>query len=310
MALSRSSLWRDCHAAKDSQVTWQPLMRSGKQPVWRAELTIEGKHQFDVVIKCIGDQSQGGFATAINNQRLAEKQGLAPEVVECEENASIVISNYTGGGTVKSEQCADINILAPILAALKQLHGLKTDFKYRHHYLKSVQDRQEQALSSMKPNTREKLEPVRRDAEASIAALQRHPVRLCPCHSDMVTHNILLTKDLGVRFIDWDVSGMGDPHEELATLLWSASLDAAKIEAATQLYFASPAPIAKARVQLFLMLIPYDWIMRYQIKAQNARHDTGDLTKLAARQRKHLVEASQQARSPVFVEALQYLSKF
>jgi aminoglycoside phosphotransferase (APT) family kinase protein len=59
-----------------------------------------------------------------------------------------------------------------------------------------------------------------RDELVSLEALMRAPTRLQACHRDLFADNVLSTADDALCVIDWENSGLADPSQELALVLF------------------------------------------------------------------------------------------
>lgn len=302
--LVESQLWTAEDDGKVDHVHWQPLMRHSKNQVWRATYKADQVRGFDIVIKLNRGQGSSGVNEGIFNQRLAAHHGLAPVVLEADAANGHVMCPFLPGGTLKPVQLENPDLLGRTVRALRRLHDIDGNFQHRHHYLANLQQREGKALRLMGDRTIGRLSSLQTAAAAAIHCLKATPVPARPCHSDMVTHNIALADDGQVIFVDWEVSGMGDPHEELANFIWSASLSQSNTAVAMAHYFDEPDEIAQARVILYLMLIPYDWVMRHQIAAQEPNISKSDIDTLTKRQHKRLNEANHFSRSTAFAEAM------
>lgn len=302
--LAESQLWAAQEKRKIDQIRWLPLMRHSNNQVWRATCKTDQAPGFDVVIKLYQGQTSSSVHQGIFNQRLAGHHGLAPAVLEADPVRGSVICSFLPGGTLKPSQLENPDILERTVKALRRLHDIDGSFQHQHHYLPVLRKREEKALSLMGDRTINRISDLQNIAAAASRCLEATAVPSRPCHSDMVTHNIVLTGKGRVMFVDWDVSGMGDPHEELANLLWSASLSPSRLAPAMASYFSASDAHAQARVLLYLMLIPYDWVMRYQIAAQEPAAAQDHIKALAKRQRRRLREAVEFSRSVLFTEAM------
>ena len=61
-------------------------------------------------------------------------------------------------------------------------------------------------------------------ANLQLADLHEQPSRECLCHNDLVASNILEGSD-GLKLIDWEYAGMGDPWFDLALVIEHHQLD-------------------------------------------------------------------------------------
>ncbi len=306
-AFLQSKLWATQKKTSVHTLRWLPLTQRGNNQIWRVICSPTEHTKLDWVIKIVRGQNSKSFRETIHNQQLAIQNGLAPDILEFDASKGVLICPFVQGETLQPKQLEDPETLRRALKALHTLHHLDGEFHHKHSYLNSVTQRQKKALTFMGPQTLARLSKLKAIAEATIQMLKTHVVPACPCHSDMVTHNAILTPNDHIVFIDWEVSGMGDPHEEVANFLWSASLSVEELDRAITQYLGAKDEIARARIILYLMLIPYDWVMRHQIKAQSAKMPQSKLAGLQKRQRKRLKEAVQFANTDMFKRAVNFL---
>jgi thiamine kinase-like enzyme len=61
-------------------------------------------------------------------------------------------------------------------------------------------------------------------ANLLLAELRFEPARECLCHNDLVAGNIIETSD-GLKLIDWEYAGLGDPWFDIALVIEHHQLD-------------------------------------------------------------------------------------
>jgi thiamine kinase-like enzyme len=77
-------------------------------------------------------------------------------------------------------------------------------------------------------------------ANLLLADLRYTPYRECLCHNDLVAGNILEGSD-GLKFIDWEYAGLGDPWFDLALVIEHHGLDDALADGFVENYLRRPA---------------------------------------------------------------------
>ena len=295
---------------------WHSLVRNGTNDVWRAIMSTGEK----IVIKRPSRMpSRSALQEEIHNSRLAASYGLAPEVLFFCPDTGVNVTRYVIGHTLKPKDPQNTDILSAVIDQMKCLHRTEKAFRHTHDYFTRVRDRIQKADALKKAIFPEKSAVLAEKAGfkspveildimfAVIDRLARTRPTFVPCHSDLVTHNIARTDDGDIRFMDWEVSGMGDPHEDLATFLWSASLTRGHITAALDQYFGASDTAGHHRVQLYLALIPFDWVLRHEIRINAYKRRKKDYSEKLRRQQLRYKEVFRQLSSADFTAALHRL---
>jgi thiamine kinase-like enzyme len=87
-----------------------------------------------------------------------------------------------------------------------------------------------------------------------IAALERCPKRLAPCHNDLIAANFLQGKDR-LYLLDWEYAGMGDPFVDLGNCAVNFCMDEAGCLTLMESYLGrEPSPAEMARLHLLRVL--------------------------------------------------------
>lgn len=307
-SLAKTNWAEELQLGACADLRWQSLERSGKNQVWRVTLLANNASAIDVVVRVLNNHvTADAMREEIVNHRHAAQLGLAPKVIEACHGLGLVISDFVDGQQLHAKDMDDPIIAHSVVMALKTLHSAPVEFEFRHRYLHHVRRRAAKVVAGGGIEKIPGFQPMTLKAEQVIKLLEANPVPLCPCHSDIVTHNIMRTSKRQIQFVDWEVSGMGDPHEELANLIWSASLNALQTKRCIDSYFGKVGRLGMVRVALFLMLIPYDWVLRKEIKIALLKKDDCEIGELRQMQTKRLKEAEVMQNSVEFKSALQYL---
>ncbi|GHF15005.1 hypothetical protein GCM10017044_06440 [Kordiimonas sediminis] len=294
--------------------TWAPLGREESNFIWKAQNT-SGQ---DIVIRVPKKpRSRNATASETYNQRLAAAHDLGPHVLFSDSETGILVSDFLDGKTITPGDCAVPSIRRDILLAAKKLHKLPHTFQHTHSYLTGLRKRAQTYLDSTAPSLSLQVDqhtaytyPL---VEARIIQLTKlleinRPAN-CPCHSDLVTHNIQQRKDGTIQFIDWELSGMGDPHEEVANFLWSATLSTSDLREALDVYFAPDDFFGRARTVLFLGIIPFDWVLRHGLKSLEPDLSLKARQSARKRQKRRFREVCDMLSLQSFARAQTYLEK-
>jgi thiamine kinase-like enzyme len=87
-----------------------------------------------------------------------------------------------------------------------------------------------------------------------IAALERCPKRLAPCHNDLIAANFLQGKDR-LYLLDWEYAGMGDPFVDLGNCAVNFCMDEAGCLTLMESYLGrEPSQVEMAQLHLLRVL--------------------------------------------------------
>jgi thiamine kinase-like enzyme len=146
---------------------------------------------------------------------LAEKIGLGAAVLHCDPRSGALVTRYLESRPLRVEGAAADDTIDRLASALRLLHGqdlrlpLVNVAERIRHYARDVQ----MLRPRQWPKARELL-------GATQHVLERYRFTRWDdalCHNDLVAQNILEVKG-GLRIIDWEYAGRGDPFFDLATL--------------------------------------------------------------------------------------------
>lgn len=252
--------------------SFERLTRGGGANVWRFTCARADGKARPLLARAYGANArQSDFDEEVHNQGLAAGIALAPEVVVANRDAKIFVTLFQAGRQLRGSDLGDKVIAHKLALALRSLHQSDVDFLHDHDFLRRMKRRELRVLEEDTPSG--VLELSGRMAPV-LDRLERSAGPQVPSHSDAVVHNALLTPQGHVKFVDWERSGMGDPHEEIATLIWSAGLHEPHVQACLNAYFTSEEKIGRARTILHLASVPYDFCLRMAEKAQKATSDS------------------------------------
>ena len=142
---------------------------------------------------------------------VAAELGIGPEVVAFVEPACFV-ARYIDGRPIPPERMRAPDAIAQAAAVLHRLHN-GPPIPGRFDSFRVVESYGETGLAhgiAEPPRFRW----AKRLADEIEAA--RGSPRLAPCHNDLLNSN-LIDDGAGIRIVDWEYAGMGDPFFDLAT---------------------------------------------------------------------------------------------
>jgi thiamine kinase len=174
----------------------------------------------DALVVRISNTSEGSLqihraSEALILQAMA-LAGIGPEVLLCDPSRHLLVTRYMGATWTEAEAVRSDNIVR-IAALLRRLHaltpppGLHTvDFKaVVEGYLVTLDEHDKRPTAG----------GAALWARASeVAQMLQQDSRPCLFHNDVHALNIVNAAEQGLRLIDWEYAGLGEPLFDLASL--------------------------------------------------------------------------------------------
>jgi thiamine kinase-like enzyme len=239
--------------------------------VWRIR-----QGQQDIVIRLPKGEPHGEnyYRAEIYNQTCAHQLGLAPKALAEDVRSGLLVSEFVGERCVKRSDFECNQFRRELVRALRRLHDSGHWFLYQHDFLKSVAKKTAKYLQTdfgSFPSTFYKMSLI---AERVRIFLLAQPLVLCPIHADLALKNMMLT-EAGLRFIDWEVSGMGDRFEEVAFVLFNSDMSPEQAVKFLDLYLSETSCDEPPQVQaanktktiLYWLLHIYSWVVEHDLRA-------------------------------------------
>ncbi len=141
---------------------------------------------------------------------VASELGIGPEVIAFLEPACFV-ARYIDGRPIPPERLREPDGLARAAAVLRRLHG-GPPMPSRFDAFRVVESYRETAHAHgvSEPSPYRWAKGLADEIEAA-----RGVVEPVPCHNDLLNAN-LIDDGAGIRIVDWEYAGMGDPFFDLA----------------------------------------------------------------------------------------------
>ena len=164
----------------------------------------------------------------IDVTKLFSDLGLGAKLVAIDDKNSLYIREYLPGRTLKYKDLQDDKVLENLAKAVQKLHKYKCTEQIKP--ARKLLDRAEkhfQRISRKKiaaPSGFEKSYKKFRDLVKSLKVSDGF------CHNDLNPHNIILTPDMGIYFIDFGNSGPSNTYEELGYLTLLNGISGKKLE--------------------------------------------------------------------------------
>jgi thiamine kinase-like enzyme len=184
---------------------------------------------------------------------LAAGVGVAPEVLAHLEDPVVLVTAFVEGPTMGSPELRRPRALEEVAAALRKIHGCGARIGARFDAFRLVEDYAAAARErgGTVPPAYEVAREAARRIEAAPALADGDPVL---CHDDLLPANFIDTPD-GIRIVDWEYAGMGNPWFDLGNFAVNNELGPAEEEAFLTAYLgAAPAPADLAALRLMRLM--------------------------------------------------------
>lgn len=217
-----------------------------------------------------GTESYIDRAVEVHNARAAERAGVAPAVLWADAATGAMVTRAIPGIETMTPANFRTRPGAPARAGviLARLHRSGENFRFRFELFAMIEDYLK-ILSTCDVALPEGYHAVVAAAGPVGKALNLHPVPLAPCHCDPLSENFL---DDGERMwvVDWEYSGMNDPHWDLGDLSVEAGMDAAQEGELLQGYFGrAPTAAETGRVVIYKAMCDLLWTLWGLIQLAN-----------------------------------------
>jgi len=240
-------------------VTFKRFDGGHHNDIYRVRL---GRKDYSVRISKKPNKRAGYFAEEFHNLKIASAAGIAPAVLFADENTGTLIYKYIDGQAVSRDDLADQNFCGTVTRAIKSIHELKEPFLYKHSFLNSIRRRELKYFGPSLDKCPQHIKKLAIAAGRAMELIEANPVAWAPCHADLILDNMLRVKRR-VVIIDWELSGMSDPHEDLANFIVFGLMTKKSIDMILMQYFHSLTDIGAARTLLYVVIILYYWILRH-----------------------------------------------
>jgi thiamine kinase-like enzyme len=200
-------------------------------------------------------------AAEARNAGLAASIGIAPELLYLDPQSGLMLTRFIADGAPL--QAGDLRRpeqLRSAVGLLKRLHGSGLAFAGRMDLFPKLDEYIALAAPRGWPPGLD-LTPIRQQAEAARAALERAAIAFVPSHVDPVPHNFV-RGSAGLYLLDWEYAAMAEPMWDLAAVSIEAELDAELDRLLLDAYFAGTGAQQAGRFALYkasLNLVAAAW---------------------------------------------------
>jgi len=204
-------------------------------------------------------------ANELHNTRAAAETGIGARVIHSLPEHGVIVLEWIDGRTMSNESFAEPGMPARVGASLRRLHAgprflhAFDMFRLAERYLRVVDERD----IPIPTGYRERVGGLP-ELEAALGARPLSPV---PCHNDLLAENYL-DDGTGLRIVDYEYSGNGDPAFELGNTCQELGWDEARVEALCAAYFGEATSALMARMRLNMIMSDVGWTLWAAIQAR------------------------------------------
>jgi aminoglycoside phosphotransferase (APT) family kinase protein len=199
------------------------------------------------------------YQREFTNMRRAAAWGLAPPLVQANEVDGLIVLPYLPGPFLRNRDLRDAGVAALVADSYRILHQLD-GFQGAYDLFRRARDRHK-VLKNMGNSLYDGLAGCHQLMAEVAEVLTAAAPPLCACHNDAIPENLAYDGD-GLVFIDWQISGMGDPHWDLGSMVGQITMTEAQKDPFYAAYFGHPNHPARSRAALYEAYCVYYNLLR------------------------------------------------
>jgi aminoglycoside phosphotransferase (APT) family kinase protein len=199
------------------------------------------------------------YQREFTNMRRAAAWGLAPPLLQANEVDGLIVLPYLPGPFLRNRDLRDADVAALVAQYYRILHQLD-GFVGAYDLFRRAQDRHS-ALKNTGNSLYDALEACHQQMAEVAALLTAAVPPLCACHNDAIPENLAFEGE-GLVFIDWQISGMGDPHWDLGSMVGQITMTEAQKDPFYAAYFGHADHPARSRAALYEAYCVYYNLLR------------------------------------------------
>jgi len=199
---------------------------------------------------------RGFFAKENANMRIAAEAGLAPSVIFAEPLDGSMLLDFIEGETLLPKSVNRMENAIALARLYRKVHQL-AGFRDRFDIFDKIRRNTDKLANYNIPEFTKQV-TFNELANRTISTLRQNGVPHYASHNDPSTRNFIRHGEQ-IMMIDWECSGLGDPHWEIAALASQAGFNEEVWHSYMREYFGSDHHPAICRIPLFEALCRYFW---------------------------------------------------
>lgn len=186
--------------------------------------------------------------------QVVARAGIGPEVIRCDPQHGILVTRFLGP-TWSERDAQSVDNVDRLGKLLRGLHELEVPVGVRKVDLASTADGYVRTLLERGTHSALTSQELRERADKTARELSKGSIP-CLCHNDVHHLNIVDSVD-GLKLIDWEYAGVGEPLFDLASVCVYHSYQRSQRERLSSAYAASSAAVSWQRLELACWLFEY-----------------------------------------------------
>ena len=223
----------------------------------------------EFVLRVPGVGSEGMVVRAFEEQNSIQgcKLGISPNIPYFNDKTGIKLTDYIHNAeTLNPATIQRKENLQQIVSIYKKLHHsnirFNNDFNIFHEIIKY-----EDLVKRYNAKMYQGYGDIRDVVFGMEVRLNLLGVQLCPCHNDAVPENFIKDEKSKIYIIDWEYSGMNDPHWEFAALFLESNFKEENQDYFLDEYYAKDVPpVVKEKILIYEILQDVLWAMWTVVK--------------------------------------------
>jgi thiamine kinase-like enzyme len=183
---------------------------------------------------------------------LSSQIGIAPEPIAFLEPEGYIVARFISGKGIPAEEIGTEENIKRVLESMKAYHAL--DFFPGSFSPFRVAEEYKKTALSFNVKLPEKMDwYLEKSSEIEKAMYGREPLKLRPCHNDLLNLNFL-DDGARIRILDWEYAGMGDIFFDLGNFAVQHEFNNEQDEILLRTYFGEPTDSQSAHLKLMKIM--------------------------------------------------------
>ena len=184
--------------------------------------------------------------------RLAAQIGIAPEPTAFLEPEGYILARFISGKGIPAEEIGTEENIKRVVESMKAYHALDffpgsfSPFRVAEEYARTARTFNVKLPDKMAWY-------LERSSEIEKAMYAREPLKLRPCHNDLLNGNFI-DDGTRIRILDWEYAGMGDIFFDLGNFAIQHEFNDEQDEILMKAYFGQPTDSQRAHQKLMKIM--------------------------------------------------------
>ena len=188
------------------------------------------------------------------------KMGVNPEIRYFNAKTGIKLADFVENAeTLNAATIQRHDNMKKIAKIYQTIHGSHIRLKNEFNIFQEI-EKYDQLIQKANATMYDGWEKVRPQVMALEGYLNELGVELCPCHNDALYENFIKAMDGTIYLIDWEYSGMQDPHVDIAMFAIYALYEKEQIDQLINAYFTEGcSEIIRTKIYCYIAICGFLW---------------------------------------------------